>query len=225
MTNRIKALTYLSFLLLLSGCTSPDSEERYNQFYEATEDMRSLDGSTGSGVVTDFSGLFYLSLSTTIDPDKPLNFATTVVVEDGLIDFSFQPLKTDTLLTGDVREDARTPAGDPIIVEDVPFADDGTFAADMGEVTMNGDANLISGRDIRAVLQLAGRVDAVDFFCGTVSGDVVFPIPLPLEGSTFGAILVTDGDLFSVTEPAVACPVTDTGDASDADAGTGETVE
>ena len=220
--NRTLTIVLL-FVTLLAACASPDTEARYNEFADATAEARLVDTNTGEGVVIDFSGTFLLSLSTVVDPEKPIYFDTTVAVDTDAqtIDLSFQALTADVDAAGDPRDDARDPVGDAIIAEDVPYNDDGTFVAELGEVTMVGDANAVTFRDIVATLTLTGRVDSEDFFCGSVAGDVTIPLPIPLAGSTFGAVRVDDGNFVGVTDSPYACPASeeddsdDTADASD----------
>ena len=215
-----------SVLLAVSACTSPDPEGRHNEFAANTADLRldAGDTSVGGGVVIDFSGTFFFSFSTVVDFELPIFFEATVVVDmDALtIDLTLQALKTDLLLDGTPREDARAYTGDPIVMEGIPYEEDGTFITDLGTVTMSGDANGITGRDIVAEITLAGRVDTADFFCGSVEGDVTFPVPIDLAGSTFGATRTEPdqiADLDVVNAP-MACPGSgDTGDASTPDAG------
>jgi len=217
----------LLFVTLFAACATPDTESRYNEFADATADARSVDANTGEGVVIDFSGTFMLSLSTVVDTEKPIYFDTTVVVDVDAqtIDLSFQPLTADVNSAGEARADARDPVGDAITAEDVPYEDDGTWVADLGEVTMVGDANAVTFRDIVATLTLSGRVDSADFFCGTVAGDVTIPLPIPLAGSTFASVRVDDGVFVGIDDAPYACPASEEDDTSDGDADASESTE
>jgi hypothetical protein len=198
-------IALISLLALLGSLTvgCPDPESQYEEFLDATADSRaSGDASTGAGVVTDFSGTHFLALSTNLAPGFPLYFLTTVTVdtEAATIDLSFQPLTVDT------NEAPRTPVGDPILVEDVVFEEDGTFVADMGEVEAPGESNPLSGSDIRATLVLSGRVDSETFFCGIVSGNISEPLESPLDGSTFAAVAATLEEAAEIETVVFECP-------------------
>jgi len=224
--NRTLTIVLL-FVTLFAACATPDTESRYNEFADATADARSVDANTGEGVVIDFSGTFMLSLSTVVDTEKPIYFDTPVVVDVDAqtIDLSFQPLTADVNSAGEARADARDPVGDAITAEDVPYEDDGTWVADLGEVTMVGDANAVTFRDIVATLTLSGRVDSADFFCGTVAGDVTIPLPIPLAGSTFASVRVDDGVFVGIDDAPYACPASEEDDTSDGDADASESTE
>ena len=219
-------LIFASVVVFVSACTSPDPEGRHNEFAANTADLRldAGDTSVGSGVVIDFTGTFFFSFSTVVDFEKPIFFEATVEEFDTdaqTFNLTLQALKTDLELDDTPRADARAYTGDPIVVENIIYADDGTFVADLGTVTMSGDANGITGRDIVADIVLKGRVDSEDFFCGSVEGDVTFPVPIALAGSTFGATRTLSSEIGSVpADSPMACPGgDDTGDAPTADAG------
>ena len=216
----------LSVLLAISACTSPDPQGRYDEFAANTADQRrdAGDTSVGGGVVIDFSGTFFFAFSTVVDFEKPIFFEATVAVDTdaSTIDLTLQALKTDLLLDGTPRDDPRAYVGEPIVAEGIPYDEDGTFVSNLGTVTMSGDANGITGRDIVADIILNGRVDTADFFCGSVEGDVTFPVPIVLAGSTFGATRVEADQIadLDVSTMPMACPGgDDTGDAATADAG------
>jgi hypothetical protein len=187
----------LTGLMVFMGCSTPDPEGRFNQFQDNTDDRRQMsDAGPIEGQRVDFSGNYLLALATSINPTKPIFIETSVTVDTdaNTIDFVFQPVKTDRLPPADTedREDPRTPAGDPITLTGVPFEEDGSFEADMGEVQVNGDANPITGSDITATLLLNGTVTSATSFCGAVAGDVSAPITADLVGSTFGAVASDD---------------------------------
>ncbi len=192
----------------LSNATDMGLDDAGQTDGTGTEDLVGASDASNPGSGIDFSGRFLLSLSTVVDATKPIYFDTTVSVnlDSQTIDFSFQPLTADINSAGNPREDAREAIGAPIEVEGVDYADDGSWVADLGEVTMVGEANAVTFRDIVANIVLTGQVDSADFFCGTVEGDVIEPLPLPLAGSTFGATRVDDGDFMSVSDPVYVCP-------------------
>ena len=214
--SRWKTLTLpAAFALALVGCTVPDSEARFGEFEENTAELRLIPdlGPQTGGQQIDFSDRYFMALATTLNPAKPLYFDVNIAVSnDFLIDFEFQPLRTDLEPAGTERADARTPSGDVIIVNEIQLEDDGTFIADLGVVAAPGDANPITGSDIKAQLTLTGAVYG-DHWCGTVTGDVIEPLALGLEGSTFGSVIVDDETLPSlVWESKCAVEMTDDAD-------------
>ncbi|EDM75116.1 hypothetical protein PPSIR1_34063 [Plesiocystis pacifica SIR-1] len=206
--SSIKAATALSGLgviaFALTGC--PDPEARFNEFLDATEDDRPMadDGDTGEDTETgdtggpeglpDMTGTYLFALVTTLDPETPLQFVTTVdmtVAEDGLsgeADFTFQPLSLDVGSKTAPREFV----GDPLVYAGIPIDANGGYTIDMGTVQVTGAANPITGSDIEATLQVLGEIVHASAFCGDLSGEVTSPLQYDLAGSTFGAIRLGD---------------------------------
>lgn len=190
----------LSSLMLASAflVACPDPQGRYDEFGEKTEEFRG--GSTNNGqpnntVQVDFSGRYFMALATVTAPSLPIYFDTTVTVDENfLVDFSFQPLKTDTdpLNGSAARPDARTPAGDPIVVEDVQLTEEGTFTLSLVDARVNGEANPLSGGNILATIELEGFVTSSSSWCGLAGGAATEPTTIDLTGSTFGAGVVSD---------------------------------
>jgi hypothetical protein len=152
----------------------------------------------------DWSGHYLLALSTVLAPDDPLLFAVDAEVASdlALVDLRVQALTTDA------ASEPRSHAGDPFSLDDVPYAEDGTFEVDLGDVAVLGSANPITGTDITAQVKLRASTyraagDVPQHFCGEVSGMVSKPIPLDLERSTFGAVLTEDE---KQAEPMLRCP-------------------
>jgi hypothetical protein len=196
------ASTALLFVSVV-GCVDPQA--RYEAFVERTEGMRGKDASmVEPGDRIDWSGRYLLALSTSLSPNQPLLFTLDAEVASDLsaIDLDFQPLTTDA------DDEPRTAIGDAFSVSDVPYAEDGTFSAELGEVVVPGRANPITGAEIIATVQLSARTQADDagagaIVCGDVSGMVTVPLPLDLTGSTFGA---TPADEPEQVEPLLGCP-------------------
>jgi hypothetical protein len=203
--------------LLVSGC--PDSEARFNEFLEATEDQRPQAEGDGDGDPTgdgdgdgdpsgliNMDGTYLFALETSLGPDTPLQFATTVsnmtIADDGLsatADFSFQPLSLEVGATTTPREFV----GDPLEYPGITFDMDGNYTIDMGTVMVTGDANPVTGSDIVATLQVIGGIVHADAFCGELTGDVTSPLEFDLTGSTFGAIKLADDGSDPATLPLV----------------------
>jgi hypothetical protein len=195
----------IAMALLLSGCVDP--EARYEAFIERTADQRGGERDAGMMEPTDrfdWSGPYLLALSTTLMPDAPLLFAVEAEVSEDLetIELTLQPLTTDD------DDEPRTPIGDSFAISAIAYEDDGSFSADLDDVSVPGRANPITGSDIVANVQLSARTRAAaeeqpDIFCGQVAGMVVEPISLDLSGSSFGAVQTDD---LAAAEPLLSCP-------------------
>ncbi len=195
-----------AIVLLLAAQACVDPQARYDAFIERTADMRGRDAGPieGGGERFDFSGRYLLALSTTLAPSMPILFGCEVDVASGLetLDLTIQPLTTEDSPT------PREPIGDSLSAREVPYAEDGSFVADLGEVMVPSEANPVSGAPIVATVVIAAGVfpqnDALaNHFCGQAMGMVTVPVPLDLAGSTFGAI---EADDFSDTDPLPGCP-------------------
>jgi hypothetical protein len=128
-------------------------------------------------------GQWLFALSASLSPQSPLLFFANITSTDnaGQIDWEW----TVTPL------DARTRT--PLTGADVTFPNstipaDGNWTVQLGTISVPGEANPITvGNVIEAQnVALTGSVcGGRDFLCGTVTGDVTKPLPLPLEGSTW----------------------------------------
>jgi hypothetical protein len=191
--------------LLLSAEACVDPKGRYEDFIDRTADMRGRDaGMTATGERFDFSGRYLLALSTTLAPGQPILFACDISVASDLetLDLSIQPLTTDDSAM------PREPVGDTLDVTGIAYAEDGTFSADFGEVTVPGEANPISGSDIVATVAITATAfpmdaDLPNHFCGEATGMATVPLALDLAGSTFGAVETDD---LASTDPLTSCP-------------------
>lgn len=201
-THELRTFIAISLGACLSVACA-DSELQTDDFDEGNTVERGA-GLVEPGDHFDWSGHYLLALSTVLAPDRPLLFAVDAQVASDLtlVNLRVQPLTTD--LDGDPR----APAGDPFDLNDIPYAEDGTFQADLGDVGVFGRANPITGSDIEAQVQLQGSTyqaegDTPQHFCGEASGMVSQPVMLNLENSTFGAVL-TENE--KETEPMLRCP-------------------
>lgn len=190
-------------VLWLAAGSCADPTARYDAFIERTADMRELDaGMNDGGERFDWSGRYLLALATSLSPAQPILFAVDASVTSDLaqVDLAIHALTTEA------DAEPRTPVGDDIGVTGVAYAVDGSFVADLGEVTIPGSANPISGSDIVATVQLQGRTltngEQADAFCGQVTGMVMSPVMFDLAGSTFGAVESPQLD----ATPLLRCP-------------------
>ena len=211
--RRFGFLTGLGALTLLaSGC--PDSEARFNEFLDATQDHRDTgdgdgdtgegDGDTGVEGLPNMDGTFLFALTTSLGPDTPLQFATTVsnmqIAEDGsgaTADFNFRPL---TLEVGETTT-PRECLPESLDFTDVAFDADGNFEIDMGLVMVSGEANPVTGSDIEATLTVLGHIVHQDAMCGELMGDLMSPLEYDLDGSEFGALRLADDGCDPATLP------------------------
>jgi hypothetical protein len=188
------------------GCVDP--QERYDAFLERSAAMRGQHHDAGMVEPSDrfdFSGRYLLALSTTLAPGQPILLACDVAVAADLetLELTVQPLTTDA------NDTPRVPTGDSLVVSDVPYAQDGSFSADLGEVTVPGAANPISGSDIVATVAITATAYPMSaelpaHFCGEATGMVSVPLALDLAGSTITAL---EADDFTAVEPLTQCPI------------------
>jgi hypothetical protein len=189
--------------LTAGGCVDP--HERYDAFLERSASMRGHDaGTVAPGERFDFSGHYLSALSTTLAPGQSILFACDIEVASDLtaLDLTFQPLATDA------DASPREPVGEPIVARAVAYMEDGSFSADLGEVTVPGRANPISGSDIVASVVIDAAAHAQNdelpvYFCGQASGMVTVPLAFDLAGSTIGAVAADD---VSAAQPLPRCP-------------------
>lgn len=200
----------LVLLVAAAGCPSPDAEGKYERFNEQTEDDRDIPepkmdfgaptlpdagaGETetdGGGLVVD--GTYLVAVDTVVNPGLPLQFLGEVEADidpagNGTIIVTFQPLSLAPMSTTEPREEV----GEPITIEgDVKSF---SFTLPFGETMVTGAANPITGSDIVADLALEGTIRSVDAWCGSVTGQVLSPIQVPLGGSVFAATRLADRD-------------------------------
>lgn len=195
------------------GCPSPDAEGKYELFNEQTEDDREMpepkmdfgapvlpdlgggetdtdtDTEGGGGLMV--GGVYLVAVDTVVSPGLPLQFLADVTAEldamgSGTATVEFQPLSLDPMSTTEPREEV----GESITIDaDVEAY---AFTLAFGETMVTGAANPITGSDILADLSLEGQIRSMDRWCGTVAGDVLSPIQVPLQGSTFAATRLAD---------------------------------
>ena len=198
--HRVHLCSLPCLLICVIGC--PDPEARFDEFLEATKENRvqasDESGESGSesgetsgepNTIDDMTGTYLLGLeATTLAPDLPLKFVTTIdnmiIAEDGsgaTADFTFQPLSVPGECLDGILE-----------FPGVVFDADGNFEIDMGLVMVSGEANPISGTDIEATIVMHGRIVDVDALCGEVDGMLMSPLVFDLAGSNFAAIRLDD---------------------------------
>jgi hypothetical protein len=209
MSSRFR-LHYVSASLLAvifaaaSGCVDP--KKTFGEFEERVVDAAPVEACP----VVDFfplNGEFLLAIQTSLGMPLRLvvNTTTTATEAGGTVDLTFQPLIAENCVAGMGGQDA----GETLPpLSDVTVNPDGTFELAQLAATTPGVANPITCGDILADIEFFGCIQSEDFICGTVGGMVMEPIPLPLDGSTFGAVKIDTGTRGDANLPAAvgACP-------------------
>lgn len=223
-TKLASALAVLG-TLATAGCPSPEPKEKLDAFIEETKEER--DEAQGmkmdvSGALADITGTHLFALGAVINPQTPLQFITTVqltsTAEGGTMTVDFQPL---SLEVGSTTE-PRMFVGEVLTLPPTPVSAGGGFSVDLGEVSVVGDANPITGSDITATLMIEGAIQNEDLWCGTVTGMVSMPLMLDLAGSTFAAVRVDATDPASLpTDVLFSCPAGGDEGGSDTDTASG----
>lgn len=92
------------------------------------------------------------------------------------------------------REDARTPAGDPIIVEGLKLDSNNELNIQLDQLRVDGTANSFTGGDILADIKLTvvGCKEDDAFICGKGRMDVFEPISFNNAKGNFGGVRVQE---------------------------------
>lgn len=94
------------------------------------------------------------------------------------------------------RDDARAPAGDPIILENVEVAANGEMEISMRRIVVDGEANTFTWGEIEADIDLNVALCTTGVICG--KGTLKTYRPLQLDGvANFGALEVESVDTTS----------------------------
>jgi hypothetical protein len=195
---------------LVAGCGDDDGTDPADgaiadaAVVDAADDAATADAAVDAAIVgalPDVTGRFLFGLAPGFAPTGVVRFIadlelTPTLDGGGLLDISLQPISVDE----------GTPVGDPVLVEGVTVAADGTFEAPIGG-EIDGFANPVTGTDLVFTAVLHGRLENLDLVCGTADGSVAEPA-VSLDGSTFGAIRIEAGAIGNddLPEPLVACP-------------------
>ena len=203
-----------------TGCLDPAKsfEDFDNRVIDASPVI--IGGACG-GELPDISGEFFLNLAPSIAPTSFLQFIVTTnlnkTVDPAILSLTFQPLCTQ-----ESQCTVGQPVGEPFTLEDAEVTEECGYEVRLDMVPIDGGANSISGSPIIGNLDMLGSIRDTDLFCGIVNGDaVVGGAPIPVNGSTFGAVRIAPGTLGdSLPAPVFECPSDETDpDAGVADAG------
>jgi hypothetical protein len=189
-----------ALVVLIGGCADPQAAfDDFGERYARTHDA-GAGGSGGGGPcalpgASDFQGRYLLVISPAFSPKTPILFLDDITATD-----SGSGLDAIMTLTALSAADRETPVGSALAPIDLSFGA-GTFAADLGVLHIVGEADpVIPGAAIDGSLVLHGQLcapdagGALEFSCGTASGQVTVPAELGLDGSTWTLSRVTDGD-------------------------------
>lgn len=201
---------WLSLLLGGAGCADPSG--RYADFERRAADSAFDAGAGGSRCTPPppnaLSGPALLAVETTLGAGLPILFF-------GPIETPEMEGKTHVLFRYRALDasDRRTPVGEELAVGPIAVEADGTFRAAIPEGALPGSANpILPGIPIVSVLELSASICGVtNFYCGTVSGNVISPVRGAVTGR-FGLTLLGTSELpaqprYGCEADAIAAPL------------------
>jgi hypothetical protein len=196
---RSPGLLCLFSVVLLAGCPNPSGE--FNNFVgrQGAIDLAVEAPDMPGGMFSDITGQFLLTIATSIDPSKPIQFLADNRVTlngdgSGTLDFDVQALSAAD----------RTPVGAKISRTGVPISANGDLELDFGMTMVPGAANPITGSDILGDFTLVGVIRSSDRYCGQLRGMLLMPLMLDLTGSPWAAVRVPAGS--PLPAPETTCP-------------------
>lgn len=144
------------------------------------------------------AGTYLLGVATTVDPAQPLRFQLRITdgLSANLQAFAVPPYESAGNLIGDV------------FVANGELQADHSVSFDFGIVEVPVEANPILASAVTAELRLTSSScsDGARCLCGLAHGEITTPAAIPLEGSTWGTMIVTGGTDPLTSALAVACP-------------------
>ena len=207
---RLLAPLMLVSLAALAGC--PDPQGAFDDFSKRYDKINGGSSSSGAGGAMACTapaagmadGDWLFSLSAKLSPKKAVAFKMAVTTTDA----GGGALKMGRKATPLSNMDQMTPVGPEVDLGMFDVAADGNFDADLGTLTITGDANPITpGSDIVATASIHGSLCSQDpeFVCGTVDGQVMMPIMYNLMGSSFTMQKIDGG---TIPAPVIDCAKT-----------------
>lgn len=162
------------------------------------------DGRSSSTTGVAIGDEYYVSIATIVAETTPFQFLGTIKAEGGAVGMSLTPLSLDVGSVDSPRE--LTP---PIIELGGRAEPDGLITIVAPEVQLVGAVNPITGSDVVADITIQAEFVG-DLLCGRVSGAIIVPANIDLEGSTFAAMPVAlgpDPDPGDIPLPSdIGCP-------------------
>lgn len=194
----IRTLLALSFpVFLVTGC--PDAEGQYDEFKDRFNQLHppgsggeagaaGSPGDAGGDAAVcaapqpgEIDGDYLFALAAVLDDSKPIVFSAKVSTQA-----AGGGTQMHWVLQGLLWSDRKTPVGDPIDLPPFDLSADGAFDSVLPPLSIVGEANPFSHTPITAEVTLKGKFCGADtFFCGTASGNVTKPVPIPLDGSAW----------------------------------------
>lgn len=208
--------TLLAFAV--QGCATPDADQRFSDYVDrvanhdtSVDALPDITADVPQDVPTDEGdapcipveveftpqGTWFLAVSANLDRARPLYIQVDIVPDGDDWRFTFQPLSTDEVISEDgtertPREDNRQPAGDAFVVPGVAVDAEGNFEVTVENLIVQDEANPITGRLIRGTVTLTGNFRSTEWACGAVTGQIVEPLSINLNGSNFGMVRSDD---------------------------------
>ena len=130
----------------------------------------------GPGSRSDIGGRFWV---VTAIPAFPLGL-------EFIADLTYREGESEAAIDGTLRVDSAAPGAPAAGVFTTTVDDDGVFDVVIEGLVAEGSVT------VEANVALRGQIQDADTFCGVATGEVFAPIPLSLEGTTFGAVRIAD---------------------------------
>ncbi len=196
----------ICLVILVIGCDAETPNDDYRNYRQRTETARTdvCSQSTGKGQLSDLTGMWLIRAL--LNGGITLGLRIEILAADDEANMPPKNIEARFWLENNPID------MDPVVVTTAEIEDDGRFVIIADPLEL-GPETLGSPSTVSARVELHGQAIDEDRWCGIVFGNVVSPLNLNLEGSTFGAARLTDG-LTSASVP-YRCP----GDPCAVDAG------
>jgi hypothetical protein len=172
--------------LLLAGCPDPEAEleqfnERYALLHPPVDAGSCASQPCQAPAVGEIDGDFLWSVSAELGRDQPVLWRASLTTAAGTtgLEFSYSAVPLSAA-------DRSTEVGSA--VDYGPYAVDPATGCYAGAVALvaPGAANPINGLDLTADVTMEGKLcTAVDFLCGTMTGQLTAPVEYALTSSTY----------------------------------------
>lgn len=190
--------TSVLVLLFANSCVDPDPAGEFDHYSEFVGEAPAVAGMCATEN-RDISGLYFARLQHQIARENHILLSFDVTRSGDAYTLIVQPLKADVTPDGEPRSDARTPAGDAIVIENAPMDSSGIIQVQLDHVIVDGEANSLTWSEIDADfdLTIGGCTGEADFICGMADLKLYQPLDTDTE-ATFGAVRVDTIDMSSV---------------------------
>ncbi|MEE2755089.1 MAG: hypothetical protein VYA30_00455 [Myxococcota bacterium] len=176
----------LCLMILLTGCAAETPKDDYRNYRQRTETARTdiCAQSTGSGQLSDLTGMWLIRAL--LNGGITLGLRIEIRAAEG--ETAVPPKRIEARFW--LEENPLDM--EPVVTTVADIGDDGRFVIIADPLEL-GPETLGSPSTVAARVELHGQAIDADGWCGIVFGNVVSPLNLNLEGSTFGASRLTDG--------------------------------